>query len=97
MSPLTFLSVRLLDALEAAGEDGLLVDEAAELVPQLGWRLNELRSHGHVVGEDRDRLFLVHAVSTGGPGASTVAAAAEDAAHPDPPVDTAPRLFEEAA
>lgn len=55
-----FFSERLLTALREAGEDGLLLSVAEQLVPKLEWRLGELRRHGVVVGREKDRLYLVH-------------------------------------
>jgi hypothetical protein len=58
--PLTFLSQRLAMALRTA-PDGLAGEDLDDLdIPQLGWRLRELHSHGFVVGEDRGVLVLVH-------------------------------------
>lgn len=58
--PLTFLSQRLAEALRGA-PDGLTGERLDALdVPQLDWRLGELRRHGFVVGEDRGVLVLVH-------------------------------------
>jgi hypothetical protein len=100
---LTFLSERLLQALEVAGSDGLSPEAIDALgIPMLGWRLNELRTAGHVIGEDRGWLFLVHSPDPGAGAASTgpsaPASSVPPAAGPSGaaggPVDVAPSLFD---
>ena len=103
-SPLTFLSERLLQALRDAGEDGLGPEAIDALnIPQLGWRLNELRTAGVVIGEQNGRLFLVHCPSPDGGAASTGPSAPAGSAPPAAsgippvaggPVGVAPGLFD---